>query len=115
MTHFYLANNCGPPYSAAETNFGRILREDFRGLHDEVHSCTKAGWDMWLGPYGDLESRKYLLAGLDHSLQRLGPDDVDTLHHHHFDSSTPLEETLGALDSVVRKDNSPPRSPLGFW
>ncbi|MEO9180362.1 MAG: L-glyceraldehyde 3-phosphate reductase [Acidimicrobiales bacterium] len=103
VTHFDLANNYGPPYGAAETNFGRILRNDFRGLRDELLISSKAGWDMWPGPYGDLGSRKYLLASLDQSLQRLGLDYVDIFYHHHFDSSTPLEETLGALDIAVRQ------------
>ena len=103
VTHFDLANNYGPPYGSAETNFGRILREDFSGLRDELIISTKAGWDMWPGPYGDLGSRKYLLASLDQSLNRLGLDYVDIFYHHHFDPDTPLEETLGALDSAVRQ------------
>ncbi|MBW4029244.1 MAG: L-glyceraldehyde 3-phosphate reductase [Acidobacteria bacterium] len=103
VTHFDLANNYGPPYGSAETNFGRILREDFSSLRDELIISTKAGWDMWPGPYGDLGSRKYLLASLDQSLRRLGVDYVDVFYHHHFDPSTPLEETLGALDSAVRQ------------
>jgi L-glyceraldehyde 3-phosphate reductase len=101
ITHFDLANNYGPPYGSAESNFGRILSEDFRGLRDELFISTKAGWDMWPGPYGDLGSRKYLLASLDQSLQRLGLDYVDVFYHHHFDPDTPLEETLGALQSAV--------------
>jgi L-glyceraldehyde 3-phosphate reductase len=101
ITHFDLANNYGPPYGSAETNFARILREDFRDRRDELIISTKAGWDMWPGPYGDLGSRKYLLASLDQSLRRLGLDYVDVFYHHHYDSETPLEETLGALHSAV--------------
>jgi L-glyceraldehyde 3-phosphate reductase len=101
ITHFDLANNYGPPYGSAEINFGRILREDFRGYRDELVISTKAGWDMWPGPYGDLGSRKYLLASLDQSLRRLGVDYVDVFYHHRFDPQTPLEETLGALHSAV--------------
>jgi len=103
VTHFDLANNYGPPYGAAESNFGKILRDDFRGRRDELLISSKAGWDMWPGPYGDLGSRKYLLASLDQSLTRLGLEYVDIFYHHHFDSSTPMEETLGALDSAVRQ------------
>ena len=103
ITHFDLANNYGPPYGSAEINFGRILRQDFSTHRDELLVSTKAGWDMWPGPYGDLGSRKYLLASLDQSLTRLGLDYVDIFYHHHFDPSTPLEETLGALDSAVRQ------------
>ena len=103
VTHFDLANNYGPPYGAAEANFGRHLREDFQGLRDELIISTKAGWDMWPGPYGDLGSRKYLLASLDQSLTRLGLDYVDIFYHHHFDSTTPMEESLGALDTAVRQ------------
>jgi L-glyceraldehyde 3-phosphate reductase len=103
ITHFDLANNYGPPYGSAEINFGRLLREDFASLRDELIVSTKAGWDMWPGPYGDLGSRKYLLASLDQSLARLGLDYVDIFYHHHFDPDTPLEETLGALDSAVRQ------------
>jgi len=103
ITHFDLANNYGPPYGSAEINFGRILREDLAPFRDEMIISTKAGWDMWPGPYGDLGSRKYLLASLDQSLRRLGLDYVDIFYHHHFDPDTPLEETLGALDSVVRQ------------
>ena len=101
ITHFDLANNYGPPYGSAETNFGRILREDFRGYRDELVISTKAGWDMWPGPYGDLGSRKYLLASLDQSLRRLDVEYVDIFYHHHFDPQTPLEESLGALHSAV--------------
>ena len=103
ITHFDLANNYGPPYGSAETNFGRILASDFRGLRDELVISTKAGWDMWPGPYGDLGSRKHLLASLDQSLERLGLDYVDIFYHHHFDSSTPLEESLGALHTAVQQ------------
>jgi L-glyceraldehyde 3-phosphate reductase len=103
VTHFDLANNYGPPYGSAETNFGRLLREDFSSLRDQLIISTKAGWDMWPGPYGDLGSRKYLLASLDQSLKRLGLDYVDIFYHHHFDATTPMEETLGALDSAVRQ------------
>ena len=101
ITHFDLANNYGPPYGSAETNFGRILHEDFRDHRDELVISTKAGWDMWPGPYGDLGSRKYLLASLDQSLRRLGVEYVDIFYHHHFDPDTPLEETLGALHTAV--------------
>jgi len=103
VTHFDLANNYGPPYGSAEINFGRILREDFSSLRDELIISTKAGWDMWPGPYGDLGSRKYLLASLDQSLKRMGLDYVDIFYHHHYDPTTPMEETLGALDSAVRQ------------
>ena len=101
VTHFDLANNYGPPYGSAETKFGRILREDFRDYRDELVISTKAGWDMWPGPYGDLGSRKYLVASLDQSLRRLGVDYVDIFYHHHFDPETPLEESLGALHTAV--------------
>ncbi|MDP9072750.1 MAG: L-glyceraldehyde 3-phosphate reductase [Actinomycetota bacterium] len=101
ITHFDLANNYGPPYGSAETNFARILHDDFRHRRDELVISTKAGWDMWPGPYGDLGSRKYLLASLDQSLRRLGLDYVDIFYHHHYDPETPLEETLGALHSAV--------------
>ena len=103
VTHFDLANNYGPPYGSAETNFGRVLRTDFRDHRDELLISTKAGWDMWPGPYGDLGSRKYLLASLDQSLRRMGLEYVDIFYHHHFDPSTPLEETLGALHSAVQQ------------
>jgi len=101
ITHFDLANNYGPPYGSAETNFARILHDDFRDHRDELVISTKAGWDMWPGPYGDLGSRKYLLASLDQSLRRLGIDYVDVFYHHHYDPDTPLEETLGALHTAV--------------
>ena len=103
VTHFDLANNYGPPYGSAETNFGRIFREDFARHRDELVISTKAGWDMWPGPYGDLGSRKYLLGSLDQSLQRMGLDWVDIFYHHRFDPDTPLEETMGALDTAVRQ------------
>jgi L-glyceraldehyde 3-phosphate reductase len=102
ITHFDLANNYGPPYGSAETNFGSILRSDFGHLRDELIISTKAGWDMWPGPYGDHGSRKYLLASLDQSLGRLGLEYVDVFYHHRFDPDTPLEETMGALDAAVR-------------
>jgi len=101
ITHFDLANNYGPPYGSAESNFGRILATDFAGYRDQLVISTKAGWDMWPGPYGDLGSRKYLLASLDQSLGRLGLDYVDIFYHHRFDPETPLEETMGALHSAV--------------
>ena len=101
ITHFDLANNYGPPYGSAESNFGRVLSTDFRGYRDELVISTKAGWDMWPGPYGDLGSRKYLLASLDQSLRRMGVDYVDIFYHHRFDPNTPLEETLGALHTAV--------------
>jgi L-glyceraldehyde 3-phosphate reductase len=102
ITHFDLANNYGPPYGAAEENFGRLLRRDLAGFRDELIISTKAGWDMWPGPYGDRGSRKYLLASLDQSLGRLGLDYVDIFYSHRFDADTPLEETMGALESAVR-------------
>ena len=102
VSHFDLANNYGPPYGSAESNVGRILAEDFSGYRDELVISTKAGWDMWPGPYGDLGSRKYLTASLDQSLRRLGVDYVDIFYHHRPDPDTPLEETMGALDSIVR-------------
>ncbi len=103
ITHFDLANNYGPPYGSAETNAGRILREDFGGLRDELVISTKAGWDMWPGPYGDLGSRKYLLSSLDASLTRLGLDYVDIFYHHRPDPETPLEESMGALATAVQQ------------
>jgi len=103
ITHFDLANNYGPPAGSAETNFGRHLREDFKPYRDELIISTKAGWDMWPGPYGDLGSRKYLLASLDQSLQRMGLDYVDIFYHHRFDPDTPMEESLSALDTAVRQ------------
>jgi L-glyceraldehyde 3-phosphate reductase len=103
VTHFDLANNYGPPYGSAEENFGRIMATDFRPLRDELVISTKAGYDMWPGPYGEWGSRKYLLASLDQSLGRLGLDYVDIFYSHRFDPDTPLEETMGALDSAVRQ------------
>jgi L-glyceraldehyde 3-phosphate reductase len=103
VTHFDLANNYGPPYGAAERNFGRIFAEDFRPYRDELIISTKAGWDMWPGPYGDRGSRKYLLASLDQSLQRMGLDYVDIFYSHRADPDTPLEETMGALHSAVQQ------------
>ncbi|MCY1289642.1 L-glyceraldehyde 3-phosphate reductase [compost metagenome] len=104
ITHFDLANNYGPPYGSAESNFGRLLREDFRQHRDELIISSKAGWDMWPGPYGQGgSSRKYLLASLDQSLQRLGVDYVDIFYSHRFDPHTPLEETAGALADIVRQ------------
>lgn len=103
ITHFDLANNYGPPYGSAEANAGRILREDFGGLRDELVISTKAGWDMWPGPYGDLGSRKYLLSSLDASLTRLGLDYVDIFYHHRPDPETPLEESMGALATAVQQ------------
>jgi L-glyceraldehyde 3-phosphate reductase len=102
ITHFDLANNYGPPYGSAEINFGRILAADFSRLRDELVISTKAGYDMWPGPYGNWGSRKYLLASLDQSLGRMGIDHVDIFYSHRFDPETPLEETMGALDSAVR-------------
>ncbi|HEX8078833.1 MAG TPA: L-glyceraldehyde 3-phosphate reductase [Jatrophihabitans sp.] len=102
VTHFDLANNYGPPYGAAEANFGKIYQQDFLPYRDELFLSTKAGWDMWPGPYGDLGSRKYLLASLDRSLARMGVDYVDVFYHHRNDPQTPLEETMGALDHAVR-------------
>jgi L-glyceraldehyde 3-phosphate reductase len=101
ITHFDLANNYGPPYGSAESNFGRILSEDFGRYRDELFISTKAGWDMWPGPYGEFGSRKYLLASLDQSLARLGLDYVDVFYSHRFDPDTPLEETMGALHQAV--------------
>jgi L-glyceraldehyde 3-phosphate reductase len=103
VTHFDLANNYGPPYGAAEENFGRLLAEDLAPYRDEVVISTKAGYDMWPGPYGNWGSRKYLLASLDQSLLRMGLDYVDIFYSHRFDPATPLEETMGALDTAVRQ------------
>ncbi len=102
ITHFDLANNYGPPYGSAEENFGRVLATSFTPYRDELFISSKAGWDMWSGPYGDLGSRKYLLASLDQSLRRMGLDYVDVFYSHRFDPDTPLEETMGALDTAVR-------------
>lgn len=103
ITHFDLANNYGPPYGSAEENFGRIMQKDFRPYRDELIISTKAGWDMWPGPYGNLGSRKYLIASLDQSLKRMGLDYVDIFYHHRPDPDTPMEETMGALDQIVRQ------------
>ena len=103
ITHFDLANNYGPPYGSAEENFGRHLTRSFAGLRDELVISSKAGWDMWPGPYGQVGgSRKYLVASLDQSLRRMGLDYVDIFYHHRPDPTTPLEETMGALDAIVR-------------
>ena len=102
ITHFDLANNYGPAYGSAERNFGRIIKEDLHPYRDELVISTKAGYDMWEGPYGNWGSRKYLIASLDQSLQRLGLDYVDIFYHHRMDPETPLEETMGALDSIVK-------------
>jgi len=103
ITHFDLANNYGPPPGSAETLFGEILKDDFHTLRDELIISTKAGYDMWPGPYGQWGSRKYLVASLDQSLKRMGLDYVDIFYSHRFDPDTPLEETMGALDAVVRQ------------
>jgi L-glyceraldehyde 3-phosphate reductase len=103
ITHFDLANNYGPPYGSAEENFGRMLALDLSPFRDELVISTKAGYDMWPGPYGEWGSRKYLLASLDQSLRRMGLDYVDIFYSHRFDPETPLEETMGALDSAVRQ------------
>jgi L-glyceraldehyde 3-phosphate reductase len=103
VSHFDLANNYGPPYGSAEETFGRILHEDFRPYRDELVISTKAGYDMWPGPYGEWGSRKYLLASLDQSLRRMRLDYVDIFYSHRFDPDTPLEETMGALDAAVRQ------------
>ena len=102
ITHFDLANNYGPAYGSAERNLGQILRDDFSAYRDELLLSTKAGYDMWPGPYGNWGSRKYLIASLDASLKRLGLDYVDIFYHHRMDPETPLEETMGALDSIVK-------------
>src|ERR1700687_5978078 len=104
ITHFDLANNSGPPYGSAETNFGRVFKDDFRPYRDELLISSKAGWDMWPGPYGQGGgSRKYVLASLDQSLKRMGLDYVDIFYSHRFDPDTPLEETMGALEAAVRQ------------
>ena len=102
ITHFDLANNYGPPYGSAEQNFGKILKEDLKRYRDELLISTKAGYDMWEGPYGDWGSRKYLIASLDQSLKRLGLDYVDIFYHHRMDPETPLEETMNALHDIVK-------------
>src|SRR5579872_7554323 len=103
VTHFDLANNYGPPYGSAETNFGNMLRTDLAGHRDELVISSKAGWDMWPGPYGDGGSRKYLLASLDQSLARMGLEYVDIFYSHRPDPETPLEETMGALATAVHQ------------
>jgi L-glyceraldehyde 3-phosphate reductase len=103
ITHFDLANNYGPPYGSAEENFGRLFQSDLAAFRDELVISTKAGYDMWPGPYGEWGSRKYLLASLDQSLRRLGLDYVDIFYSHRLDPATPLEETMGALDAAVRQ------------
>ncbi|MFD4562271.1 aldo/keto reductase [Streptomyces sp. NPDC058469] len=103
VTHIDLANNYGPPYGSAEANFGTLYAQDFRPYRDELFIATKAGYDMWPGPYGDGGSRKYLLSSLDQSLRRTGLDHVDVFYSHRFDPDTPLEETMGALDTAVRQ------------
>jgi L-glyceraldehyde 3-phosphate reductase len=103
ITHFDLANNYGPPYGSAEENFGRLFQSDLAAYRDELVISTKAGYDMWPGPYGEWGSRKYLLASLDQSLRRLGLDYVDIFYSHRLDPATPLEETMGALDTAVRQ------------
>jgi L-glyceraldehyde 3-phosphate reductase len=102
ITHFDLANNYGPPYGSAEETFGRIMKKDLMPLRDELVISSKAGWDMWPGPYGNFGSRKYLVASLDQSLKRMGIEYVDIFYHHRPDPETPLEETMGALDHIVR-------------
>ncbi len=103
VTHFDLANNYGPPFGSAEETFGKLMRDDLRPYRDELVISTKAGYDMWAGPYGEWGSRKYLLASLDQSLQRMGLDYVDIFYSHRYDPETPLEETMGALDTAVRQ------------
>src|SRR5437667_7871758 len=103
IVHFDLANNYGPPYGSAEENFGLLMRHDLKPFRDQLVISTKAGYDMWPGPYGNWGSRKYLLASLDHSLGRMGLDYADIFYSHRFDPETPLEETMGALDSAVRQ------------
>ncbi len=103
ITHFDLANNYGPPFGSAEANFGRLMKQDLAPYRDELIVSSKAGYDMWPGPYGEWGSRKYLLASLDQSLQRMGLDYVDIFYSHRFDPDTPLEETMGALDTAVRQ------------
>jgi L-glyceraldehyde 3-phosphate reductase len=103
ITHFDLANNYGPPPGSAEENFGKILKQDLAGYRDELVISTKAGWEMWDGPYGNWGSRKYLIASLDQSLKRMGLEYVDIFYHHRPDPETPLEETMSALDQIVRQ------------
>jgi L-glyceraldehyde 3-phosphate reductase len=106
VTHFDLANNYGPPYGSAEENFGRLMHDDLRPYRDELVISTKAGYDMWRGPYGEWGSRKYLLASLDQSLARMGLEYVDIFYSHRFDPDTPLEETMGALATAVQQGNA---------
>ncbi|GLR20006.1 L-glyceraldehyde 3-phosphate reductase [Portibacter lacus] len=103
ITHFDLANNYGPPYGSAESTFGEIMKMDLSAYRDELFISTKAGWDMWDGPYGNFGSRKYLMASLDQSLKRMGLDYVDVFYHHRPDPNTPLEETMGALADIVKQ------------
>jgi L-glyceraldehyde 3-phosphate reductase len=103
ITHFDLANNYGPPPGSAEENFGRIFKQDFKDRRDELIISSKAGWGMWPGPYGDYGSKKYLVASLDQSLKRMGLDYVDIFYHHRPDPNTPVEESMGALDQIVRQ------------
>ena len=103
ITHFDLANNYGPPYGSAEENFGTLFKKDFKPYRDELFIASKAGYDMWPGPYGDFGSRKYLMASIDQSLKRMGLDYVDVFYHHRPDPNTPLEETMGALADIVRQ------------
>ena len=103
ITHFDLANNYGPEPGAAESNVGKLLAKEFKGYRDELIISTKAGYDMWEGPYGDFGSKKYLVASLDQSLKRMGLDYVDIFYHHRPDPETPLEETMGALDLIVKQ------------
>ena len=103
ITHFDLANNYGPPAGSAEENFGKIFKDDFKPYRDELIISSKAGWGMWPGPYGDWGSKKYLVASLDQSLKRMGLDYVDIFYHHRPDPETPLEETMGTLDLMVRQ------------
>ncbi len=103
ITHFDLANNYGPPPGSAEENFGKLFKQDFAPYRDELIISSKAGWDMWPGPYGDLGSRKYLIASLDQSLKRMGLEYVDIFYHHRPDPDTPLEESMSALDTIVRQ------------
>ena len=112
VTHFDLANDYGPPYGSAEVNFGELLGEDFRPYRDQLIISTKAGYDMWPGPYGEWGSRKYLLASLEASLRRMGLEYVDIFYSHRFDPDTPLEETMGALDTAVRQGKASVRRRL---
>lgn len=115
ITHFDLANNYGPPYGSAEENFGRIFKKDFLPYRDELVISSKAGWDMWPGPYGDFGSRKYLITSLDQSLKRLGLEYVDIFYHHRPDPETPLEETMGALDYIVRSGRALYVGISSYW